>query len=76
MAGRLAEVASMLYAKNLLNFLSNLWDAEGKMLKMDSDDEIITSSLITKGKAAVKPSAKAQKEEADKKEEEETNHGE
>jgi len=76
MAGRLAEVASMLYAKNLLNFLSNLWDAEGKMLKMDSDDEIITSSLITKGKAAAKPSAKAQKEEADKKEEEETNHGE
>jgi len=76
MAGRLAEVASMLYAKNLLNFLSNLWDAEDKMLKMDSDDEIITSSLITKGKAAAKPSAKAQKEEADKKEEEETNHGE
>ena len=46
-AGRLPEVASMLYAKNLLNFLSNLWDAEAKRLKIDSDDEIITSSLIT-----------------------------
>lgn len=76
MAGRLAEVASMLYAKNLLNFLSNLWDAEGKMLKMDSDDEIITSSLITKGKAAAKSPAKAKTEEADKKEEEETKNGE
>jgi len=76
MAGRLAEVASMLYAKNLLNFLSNLWDAEGKMLKMDSDDEIITSSLITKGKAASKSPAKAKTEEADNKEEEETKNGE
>jgi len=76
MAGRLAEVASMLYAKNLLNFLSNLWDAEGKMLKMDSDDEIITSSLITKGKAAAKSPAKAKTEEADNKEEEETKNGE
>jgi len=75
-AGRLAEVASMLYAKNLLNFLSNLWDAEGKMLKMDSDDEIITSSLITKGKAAAKSPAKAKTEEADNKEEEETKNGE
>jgi NAD(P) transhydrogenase subunit alpha len=74
-AGRLAEVASMLYAKNLLNFLSNLWDAEGKMLKMDSDDEIITSSLITKGKAAAKSPAKAKIEEADNKEEEETKNG-
>ena len=46
-AGRLPEVASMLYAKNLLNFLSNLWDAEAQRLKIDSDDEIITSSLIT-----------------------------
>ena len=76
MAGRLAEVASMLYAKNLLNFLSNLWDAEGKMLKMDSGDEIITSSLITKGKAAAKSPAKAKTEEADNKEEEETKNGE
>ena len=75
-AGRLAEVASMLYAKNLLNFLSNLWDAEGKMLKMDSDDEIITCSLITKGKAAAKSPAKAKTEEADNKEEEETKNGE
>ena len=75
MAGRLAEVASMLYAKNLLNFLTNLWDAEGKTLKMDSDDEIITSSLITKNTSAAKKPA-AKKEDMDKKEEEETTNGE
>ncbi len=50
-AGRLPEVASSLYAKNVLNFLTNLWDDENKSLKSDSDDEIITSSLITKPKA-------------------------
>jgi NAD(P) transhydrogenase subunit alpha len=75
MAGRLAEVASMLYAKNLLNFLTNLWDAEGKTLKMDSDDEIITSSLITKNTSAAKKPA-AKKEDMDKKKEEETTNGE
>ena len=55
MAGRLPEVASMLYAKNLLNFLSNLWDADAKRLNIDSDDEIIASSLITKTSQNLKP---------------------
>ena len=55
MAGRLPEVASMLYAKNLLNFLSNLWDADAKRLNIDSDDEIIASSLITKTSQNPKP---------------------
>ena len=54
-AARLPEVASMLYAKNLLNFLSNLWDADAKRLNIDSDDEIITSSLITKTSQNLKP---------------------
>ncbi len=47
MAGRVAEVASILYAKNLLNFLTNMWDADTKMPIINRDDEIIAASLIT-----------------------------
>ena len=47
MAGRLAEVASVLYARNLFNFLVNLWDGDSKRLKLDSDDEIIQASRFT-----------------------------
>lgn len=65
-AGRLPEVASSLYAKNVLNFLTNLWDDENKSLKSDSDDEIITSSLITKPAKAAKPAKATTKKEGDK----------
>ncbi|MGB1036225.1 MAG: Re/Si-specific NAD(P)(+) transhydrogenase subunit alpha, partial [Candidatus Puniceispirillales bacterium] len=65
-AGRLPEVASSLYAKNVLNFLTNLWDEETKSLKSDSDDEIITSSLITKPAKAAKPAKATTKKEGDK----------
>ena len=47
MAGRMPEVASVLYARNLFNFLSNLWDAKEKTLMLDSDDEIIQASRFT-----------------------------
>ena len=60
-AGRLPEVASMLYAKNLLNFLSNLWDAQAKHLNIDSDDEIIANSLITKATSGKTTPAKTRK---------------
>ena len=60
-AGRLPEVASMLYAKNLLNFLSNLWDAQAKHLNIDSDDEIIANSLITKATSGKTAPAKTRK---------------
>lgn len=66
-AGRLAEVASSLYAKNVINFLANLWDEESKSLKTDSDDEIITSSLITKPVKAAKPAQASTKKASTKK---------
>lgn len=50
---RIAVGASALYAKNLLNFLTPQVDTENKALKIDEDDEIIKSSMITKGGAVV-----------------------
>lgn len=57
MPGRVAADASMLYARNLFNFLQPLIDIETKTLKIDWDDEIITGTLVVKdgqlvGKAA------------------------
>ena len=50
----------------MLNFLTNLWDDENKSLKSDSDDEIITSSLITKPVKAAKPAEETTKKEGEK----------
>jgi NAD(P) transhydrogenase subunit alpha len=47
-AGRLAEDASQLFAKNLLNFLTPLVDTENKTLAIDWDDEIVTGTLVTR----------------------------
>lgn len=47
-ASRLATDASALYAKNLLNFITLLVDAEAKKLAIDWDDEIVTGTLLTK----------------------------
>ncbi|MDC0233365.1 NAD(P) transhydrogenase subunit alpha [Candidatus Pelagibacter sp.] len=38
--------ASSLYAKNLLNFVTNLFDKENKKLNINTDDEIIEKTLI------------------------------
>ncbi len=46
--GRLAETASDLYAKNILNFLTPLVDGETKSLKIDWDDEIVKGCAVTK----------------------------
>jgi len=56
--GRLAADASALYARNLLNFITPLVDAETKSLKIDWEDEIITGTLLTRGGAVVHPSCK------------------
>ncbi len=56
--GRLAADASALYARNLLNFITPLVDAESKSLKIDWEDEIITATLLTHGGAVVHPSCK------------------
>ncbi|MCE2516571.1 MAG: Re/Si-specific NAD(P)(+) transhydrogenase subunit alpha [Alphaproteobacteria bacterium] len=56
---RLPEVASSLYAKNLLNFITNMWDADAGKLKLDLEDEIIAESLFPKKtKPAAAKSAK------------------
>jgi NAD(P) transhydrogenase subunit alpha len=50
---RLPQDASALYAKNLLNFVSLLWDKEAKQLAWDSADEIIKSTLLTQNGVTV-----------------------
>ena len=51
--GRVANDASMLYAKNLLNFVTPLIDKESKGLKIDWSDEIIAGTLLTRDGAVV-----------------------
>ena len=52
---RLATDASALYAKNLLNFITPLVDADSKTLVIDWEDEIIAGTLVTKGGKVVHP---------------------
>ena len=52
---RLAEDASALYAKNLLNFITPLVDAETKSLAIDWEDEIVTGTLVARGGKVVHP---------------------
>jgi NAD(P) transhydrogenase subunit alpha len=43
---KLATSASNLYAKNVFNFVSNLYDKENKKININLDDEIIEKTLI------------------------------
>jgi H+-translocating NAD(P) transhydrogenase subunit alpha len=54
MASRIPVDASLLYARNLLNFLVLLVDKEGT-LKIDRTDEIIKATLLTADGAVVNP---------------------
>ncbi len=56
--GRLADDASSLYAKNLLNFITPLVDKETGALTIDWEDEIITGTLISKDGQVVHPALK------------------
>ncbi|SLN35483.1 Re/Si-specific NAD(P)(+) transhydrogenase subunit alpha [Oceanibacterium hippocampi] len=53
--GRLAEDASALYARNLVNFITPLVDSETKALKIDWEDEIVKGAGITRDGAVVHP---------------------
>ena len=53
--GRVAVDASALYARNLLNFITPMIDAESKALAIDWDDEIITGACMTRDGAVVHP---------------------
>ena len=56
--GRLAADASMLYANNLFNFVSLLYDKESKELAIDWEDEIVRGTLVTRDGAVVHPDLK------------------
>jgi NAD(P) transhydrogenase subunit alpha len=53
--GRLAEDASRLFARNIVAFLTPMIDAESKALKIDTEDEIIAGTLVTRDGAVVHP---------------------
>ncbi len=46
-ASRIASDASKLYARNLLNFVTLLYNKEEKKINLNFDDEIINSCIIT-----------------------------
>ena len=50
---RLAPAASLLYARNLLNFVTLLIDKETKALAIDRDDELIRGTQLTDTSGAV-----------------------
>ena len=52
---RIAEDASALYAKNLLNFITPLIDAESGELNIDWEDEIIQGVALTRDGEIVHP---------------------
>ena len=43
---KLPTSASSLYAKNVFNFVMNLYDKENKKININLDDEIIEKTLI------------------------------
>ena len=51
--GRIAPATTVLYAKNLLNFVQLLVDPKGQELKIDTNDELIKGTLLTMGGAVV-----------------------
>ena len=52
---RIAEDASALYARNLLNFITLLVDPETKSLAIDWDDEIVKGTLVSRDGQLVNP---------------------
>jgi H+-translocating NAD(P) transhydrogenase subunit alpha len=50
---RIAPATTVLYAKNLMNFVQLLVDAQTKELKIDTGDELIRGTLLTTGGAVV-----------------------
>ena len=64
--GRLADDASKLFAKNLLNFLTPMMNGEGAVLQIDEEDEIIKGTMVTRDGEIVHPALRnAEEEEAD-----------
>jgi NAD(P) transhydrogenase subunit alpha len=49
LAARIAPATTVLYAKNLMNFLQLLVDAKTQELKVDTEDELVKGTLLTQG---------------------------
>ncbi len=58
--GRLAESASSLFSRNLLNFIAPLVDKETGKLAIDWDDETVAGTLVCKDGAVVNERVSAQ----------------
>jgi len=58
-ASRVAETTSLLFAKNLLNFITPMVDKESGKIVINTDDEIIKGTLVTQGGAIVEERVKA-----------------
>jgi len=67
LARRLAQDASQLFAKNILNFITPLVDPETKELAIDWEDEIVQGTLVTRGGKVVHPILASKKPAAAKK---------
>ncbi|MFL5336125.1 MAG: Re/Si-specific NAD(P)(+) transhydrogenase subunit alpha [Geminicoccaceae bacterium] len=50
---RIAPATTVLYARNLLNFVTLLIDPESKQLKIDTGDDLIKGTMLTTGGAIV-----------------------
>ena len=61
MPSRVAYDCSVLYAKNLLNFITPLVDPQDKTLKINWDDEIVKGCLVTRDGAIVHAQLTGQK---------------
>ena len=58
-ASRVAPAASILYAKNLLNFVQLLVDPKTKELTINTDDELVRGTLLTRDGQLVHEALKA-----------------
>jgi NAD(P) transhydrogenase subunit alpha len=53
---KLAPAASLLYAKNLMNFVMLLVDKEKKSFTVNEEDDLVKGSLLTRDGKVVHPS--------------------
>jgi NAD(P) transhydrogenase subunit alpha len=53
LASQVAPATTVLYARNLLNFVQLLLDPKSKELKVDTSDELINGTLLTSQGAVV-----------------------
>ena len=54
-AGRVAQSASSLYARNLFSFIETMVDKPNKALAVNWDDELVKATALTKDGAVIHP---------------------